>query len=188
MIWCYKNKCQSWLIRSSPVRLSCEPFPSDTAWQHLSWLRLTHAGSWHLRVFQMLLCPDSLISRRTHCTSGSEQKSTQESRLFFLLIANAAPVTAERVSTPNREWCYPGGQTLDPWSPAEICLGIIRPFKSLCVPEWAHRELYRLICSYSQPRGTFTDVCTMEKSYFLHVHTFISSSKYKRYNETSHFP
>lgn len=62
-----------------------------------------------------------------------------------------AAAALERVAPP--EVRDPTGQTLDPWSPAEICLGIIRPFKSLCVPEWAHGEFYRRVCSDSQPRG-----------------------------------
>ncbi len=116
--------------------------------------------------------------------AADKNEINTESEFPSVLIANAAPVVVDCVSPPNHEGCDPGGQTLDPWSPAEICLGIIRPVKSLCMPERAHVELYRVVCSYSQPRGNnFTSRCGGHVDWHKggkkkHLYTFtISTSK-----------
>lgn len=73
------------------------------------------------------------------------RKGTTNNRVCGVGLIAAAASAVESVSSP--EGCDPRGQTLDPWGLAVICLCIIRLFKSLCVPEWAHKELYRLVCS-----------------------------------------
>lgn len=109
--------------------------------------------------FQALFfCPlcSKLANKHTVCVVMQETKSVNSFWSWCWLLTPRRPSSV----SPLLKSGSLAGQTLDPWSPAEICLGIIRPFKSLCVAEWHTESSIDRSVPTSSPKETTSLVIT----------------------------